>query len=122
MARVTDSLTDWWRRRRWSTPHYRTLRRYERMSDVPQLPQRRTVTIVGPPEREEWVVFTCPCGHQHRIVLNISTRRDPYWTLILREGGASVSPSIDSKTDERQCHFWLRAGKVHWVIETDRSL
>lgn len=119
---MIDSLTDWWRRRHWSTPRYSSTRRYERMRDVPQLPPRRTLAIVGPSGREQWVVFSCPCGHRHRLILNLSARRDPQWTLTLNEDEASLSPSIDSRTDERRCHFWLKAGKVHWALDLDRSL
>lgn len=118
---MIDSLTDQWRRRRWSRPRYTNVRRYARMSDLPQLPPRRTVVIVGPPEREQWVVFACPCGHQHRIVLNLSAHRDPRWTLTLTDDEVSLSPSIDSKTDQLRCHFWLRAGRVHWAVDQDRS-
>jgi len=118
---MIDSLTDQWRRRRWSTPRYTTVRRCARMSDLPQLPPRRTVIVVGPPEREQWVVFTCPCGHQHRIVLNLSAHRHPRWALTLDEDEPSLYPSIDSKTEQRRCHFWLKAGRVQWAVDQARS-
>jgi hypothetical protein len=117
---MTDTIIDWWRRRRWSTPRYITTCRYNLMSDVPELPPRRTVAIVGQPDRPKWLVFACPCGHAHRIAVNLSARRNPHWTLTTDDGAIGVWPSIDSLIPERRCHFWLKHGTVQWADDPPR--
>ena len=118
---MTDRIIDWWRRRQYSKPHYRKLVHFGRMSEVPELPGRRTLVIVGALDRPKWLVFACPCGHAHRVALNLSPARQPNWTIETDDKLITVWPSVDSVTAERRCHFWLRAGRVRWADEPSRS-
>jgi hypothetical protein len=95
---MTGGIVDWWRRRQWSTPHYKEIVHIPRMSQVPELPRRRTVVIVGTHDRPKWLVFACPCGHAHRIALNLAPSREPNWAIETDAGLITVRPSIDSLT------------------------
>jgi hypothetical protein len=82
--------------------------------DVPsQLPRRKIVLVGSPPK---WVVMACPCGHGHRIDLNLAHGDRARWNV---EGHKRpwISPSVDVKNPGRRCHFWLRDGQIHWVTK-----
>jgi hypothetical protein len=81
---------------------------------VPDLLDRHTIAVCGPPEAPKWAAFECPCGHGHRIVLNLQPEHRPRWRLSLIGQRPSLRPSVDSRLDLR-CHFWLTGGRVHWV-------
>lgn len=119
MAGVNDRLIDWWRRRRWTTPRYPNLTYVPSRSDLPELPARRTVVVVGNAECPKWAVFACPCGHVHAIAVNLSPARHPSWRLEVNEGRPTLSPSVDCLPEGRRCHFWLRRGRVQWVQDAD---
>jgi hypothetical protein len=112
---VSDALIDWWRRRRWTTPRYTRLVRVASRNDLPELPPRRNVAVVGGLERPKWAVFSCPCGHGHVIAVNLSPARRPVWELLADEKAPGLRPSVDSMNSGRRCHFWLREGRVQWV-------
>lgn len=112
---MRDRLIDWWRRRRWTKARYPRLDYFSSHSDVAELPPRRTLAVVGNPDLAKWAIFACPCGHGHSIILNLSPIRRSAWQLKVSKSGPSLYPSVDSLTDERRCHFWLRDGKVHWA-------
>jgi hypothetical protein len=115
---VIGSLIDWWRRRRVTRARFPHVVWVARRSELPDLPDRRVITIVGHPENPQWAVFACPCGHGHLIALNLSPRRRPVWRI---EGGSStpsIFPSVDSVWEGRRCHFWVRAGAVSWTRDS----
>lgn len=116
---MKDRVIDWWRRRRWTKARYSRLAYFSGRSEAPVLPPRRTLAIVGSPDRPKWAVFACPCGHGHSIVVNLSSTRGPVWRLKVEEGGPSLHPSVDALTGERRCHFYLRKGHVHWAADDD---
>lgn len=118
---MTDRLVDWWRRRRWTTARYPGVTYFSSRSEVPELPPRRTIAVVGSAERPKWAIFACPCGHGHAIAVNLSPARRPSWRLKAGEEGPSLRPSVDSLTDERRCHFWLREGRIQWARDDVRS-
>lgn len=119
MAPLKDRVIDWWRRRRWTKARYSRMAYFSGRSEAPELPPRRTLAVVGSPTRPKWAVFACPCGHGHSIALNLSSTRRPAWRLVVEDGEPSLHPSVDSLTDRRRCHFWLRDGHVHWVADID---
>lgn len=112
---MRDHVIDWWRRRRWTTARYVDITYVSSRTEVPELPARRSVMVVGSPERPKWIVFACPCGHGHDIAVNLAPARRPAWRLTHGGQGPTLHPSIDSLTAERRCHFWLRDGRVQWV-------
>ena len=69
--------------------------------------------LVG--EREKWVaVFTCPCGCQKPVWLNLLKGHRPRWSvLVSAKGLPTVSPSINRQVGCRS-HFFLRSGRIVW--------
>mgnify|MGYP006869464743 FL=1 len=114
MAHMT-ALVRWWRRRRWTAPRIKRIRKYERRSEVPaDLPCRTLAVVTGSPG---WAIFECPCGTPHtRIEVLLSPLRTDLstWRLDSTGAGPTLHPSIDA-SGERRCHFWLRDGRVTWV-------
>jgi hypothetical protein len=61
----------------------------------------------------KWLIFTCPCGCNQQIALNLMLSHSPHWKVEAQTRSIfSVHPSVDAT----QCgaHFWLRDGKVIW--------
>lgn len=119
---MKDRIIDWWRRRRWTKARYLRLAHYSSRSATPELPPRRTLAVVGSCSRPKWAIFACPCGHGHSIAVNLSSAQQPAWQLNVEADMPSLHPSVDSWTDGRRCHFWLRDGRVHWVADKSGSL
>lgn len=114
MSNLYGTLIDWWRRHRWSTPRIANVRRYDAASAMPARLPRRQIAVAGTPPT--WAALECPCGHGHRLMVRIRPHdRMHTWQITEQESGPSMQPSIDSVTDQRRCHFWLRDGRVHWV-------
>jgi hypothetical protein len=42
----------------------------------------------------------------------------PTWRVEQANGRVSLYPSVDA-LDLDRCHFWLRDGKVTWVVDRD---
>ncbi|WP_371878747.1 DUF6527 family protein [Conexibacter sp. DBS9H8] len=108
-------MIDWWRRRGWTSPRYTKQIIAVKRSELPDLPPRRAIAIVGAPDAPQWAVLACPCGHAHLIAVNLSPKRRPTWKLRIDNGRVSLAPSVDSRWGGRRCHFWLRAGVVTWA-------
>ena len=81
------------------------------MDSVPARPHARCIYLVGEPTRPKWVAFDCPCGHGHRIEINVGTRSP--WSVVIDPNGVTLTPSVDRK-DGRRCHFWLRHSRACW--------
>lgn len=111
----------WWH---WLPLPWRTWRlvgHVEAGDEVPDRLPRKGVVLVGPPERPSWLAFDCPCGHGHRLMVNLDSRRRPSWRVeSLRP--LSIRPSIDNITSERRCHFFLLRGKITWARDEWRSM
>lgn len=60
-----------------------------------------------------WIMFRCPCGQGHVISLPAAEGRQPQWRLSVREGRASLSPSVYQR---ELCfsHFWITDGEIRW--------
>jgi hypothetical protein len=92
---------------------YDAVKTAERLSDVPS-DTGSTIFLVKKDRRPVWAAFMCPCGAGHRLVLNLSKLRSPYWTVKVRDGRATVYPSI-SLGQGCQSHFWIWSNKVYWA-------
>jgi len=84
---------------------------------IPDVIPAKSACLIGDPANPKWIAFDCPCGRDHRLLLNLSRNRRPTWQLEGRKP-LSLRPSIDSVHDGRRCHFWLRAGHITWVKDT----
>ena len=81
----------------------------------PRIPPRRAYLVANATYRK-WLVFDCPCGNGHRIVLNLDSARRPAWSVRLSKAKAlTLSPSVDYRDDRRACHYVLSNGRVAWV-------
>ena len=110
MARL--SLISWWRRRHRGPWHVSSIV-YEADLIPRHLPSTEAV-LVGTASNLKWVVFDCPCGRGHRIMLNLSSSRWPRWT-VHRESPLTLWPSVDVVVDNERCHYVIDNGRVDWV-------
>lgn len=99
------------RRRQLRASRYPSIRVVPELEDVPDRPHPRRVYLIGSRDRPKWVAFDCPCGHGHRIEINVG-RRSP-WSAQIGAAGVTLSPSVD-RLDGRRCHFWMRDSRVRW--------
>jgi hypothetical protein len=84
--------------------------------EVPKALPRTGAVLVGTRTRPKWVVFDCPCGRGHRIMLNTDKGRAPCWTTTVK-GALTISPSVDYAAPAQRCHYFIRNGRVKWVGE-----
>ena len=88
------------------------------VADIPDsIPKRRGV-ITGAPGHVKWVVFDCPCGRGHRVMLNLDPAHRPRWHI----GQASpltLYPSVYERSPVGHCHYVVREGRVTWIERTD---
>lgn len=89
------------------------------MSDVPKQPGA-TIFVVGT-ENNKWVVLECPCGCRDRIDVNLMATRSPYWRLTLKDGKATLYPSLWRPDTSCGSHFWIRNSSVKWIAEEDSA-
>ena len=85
--------------------------------ELPETLPRRGVVLVGASSRPQWAVFDCPCKNDHRLMLNLDTRRYPCWQII-ESRPLSIRPSIDAASDVGRCHFVVRRGRIRWASST----
>lgn len=93
------------------------------MDEVPERIRRRRAFVVATETRRKWLVFDCPCGHGHRVLLNLDRARRPFWTVRTTKRGAfTLRPSVDYRDGRRSCHYFVSEGRVEWVApETDST-
>ena len=86
------------------------------MDDVPAHIRPRRAYLVATATHHKWLVFDCPCGTGHRIVLNLDRARRPTWAVRLcKRGALTLHPSVDYRDDRLACHYVLWNGRVEWV-------
>ncbi len=84
--------------------------------DVPKTLPRTGAVLVGNRARPKWIVFDCPCGRGHRIMLNTDRARTPCWSTTV-SGTLTISPSVDYTGPAQRCHYFIRNGRINWVPE-----
>lgn len=73
---------------------------------------RSAVVVMDP--FPKWVYLRCPCGCREVVMLSLSERRRPRWTLKQDWlGRPTLWPSVHRLAGCRS-HFWLRRGTVEW--------
>lgn len=82
--------------------------------DVPAELRRRTAVLVAKGDVEQWLIFDCPCGARHRVMLNLDPTSRPAWRIIDRQR-LTLRPSVDEVTEHGRCHYFINKGKVIWV-------
>ena len=76
--------------------------------------------VVGQPGKFKWAILMCPCGCGERLDVCLMPSARPRWELTLREGRASLSPSIWVPRERCGSHFWLQRNKIIWCRSDDR--
>lgn len=93
---------------------WRIVATVEAADEIPERLPARGAVIVGSLERPKWLAFDCPCKTGHRIMVTLDPAHRPHW--VIKNGRKlSVSPSIDYRTAERNCHYFVTNGKVIWA-------
>jgi hypothetical protein len=100
-------------------PHILNVHSVERVSEIPD-DIGRDVYVVERGGRQSWLVVSCLCEEQHRLMVNLLETKWPRWRVSMRSGRLSVFPSIWLK-DECESHFWIRDGNVHDVGASDEN-
>lgn len=86
------------------------------VDDVPSRISKRRAYLVKTAALRKWLVFDCPCGAGHRIMLNLDESRAPHWRLTLSANRQiTISPSIDYHDSSRHCHYSMHKGRVIWA-------
>lgn len=113
----SNRLRRWLRRRGIYTGRLRRVAYVATQAELPDVPRASEMAVVGTTEAPKWLLIDCPCGYGHTILLPLSRRMQPHWSLeISGAGRPSVHPSIDRNRDEGvRCHFWIRDGEVQWA-------
>ena len=62
----------------------------------------------------KWLAFDCPCRTGHRIIVPLDRAAKPRWSII-RENPLTVGPSFDSRMNRKNCHFFIRDGRIEWA-------
>ena len=79
-----------------------------------------SLIVVGGKDYQKWAYFKCPCGCGETIMLSLSKRTRPSWTVSIdSRGRPTVNPSVRQVAG---CfsHFWVQAGQVVWCRDTGR--
>lgn len=79
------------------------------------------VYVVGDRAFQKWATFRCPCGCGDTIMLSLSQKRRPSWTVVSDWlGRPTLDPSV-RQTGGCYSHFWLRRGSIEWCADTGKS-
>ncbi len=103
----------WWNR---FTLPWRVVGEVDSADEVPEeLPYRGAVVVVSG-TTPKWIAFDCPCSEPHRVLLNLDPSRYPSWRIRRgKKGQLSISPSVSSFENGRNCHYFIREGRVLWA-------
>lgn len=97
---------------------FRRVERLPKRSALPRPLRPDTIYIVGEPE--QWLVFLCPCSHDHDIALAIGN--GGAWRLAAkRRRRPTIHPSVNARGPGRRCHYWVTDGRVHWCTDSYAS-
>jgi hypothetical protein len=106
-----DTFTNWLIRLFGKGPTYA----WQRVDDLPDTLERRTVYLVGDGPEPWSAAMVCPCGCGARIALSLVKEDKPSWKARLSpEGKVTLEPSV-WRTKGCRSHFVLRNGRVHWA-------
>lgn len=100
--------------RRWRRRDY--IDQVKFLGSMSELPRRlgSSLYVVGG-DIPKWAILACPCGCGERIDVNLMQSRRPCWQLLLKDGKATLKPSLWVPADKCGSHFWLRKNCINWV-------
>lgn len=82
--------------------------------DVPELLPRRRAVLVGSAARPKWLVFDCPCGAGHRVMVTLDPDSWPRWHVD-KLNPLTLRPSVDETHPVGHCHYVIHGGRIRWV-------
>ena len=92
------------------------------VSDHPsrdELPKNQ-VLVVGGPGFKKWAYLKCPCGCGDFIMLSLSKKTTPRWSVSLDFfNRPTIYPSI-RQTSRCMSHFWVKKGNVRWCEDSGK--
>ncbi len=109
-----------WFRQYLTKPHFKEVTFVSRVSEIPD-DIKRTAYIVERGRRKLWLVFDCPCNSGHRLTVNLSEERKPFWSVKIRKHKLSVSPSIWLH-NECQSHFWIENSGIVYTQDSRQRI
>lgn len=110
MANVKISWWQWIPIFRW-----RIVATVDDADEIPVKLPLRGATLVGTLKQPKWIAFDCPCGKNHRLLINLASSRSPFWR-VLNEFPLTLSPSVDFHGKIR-CHYFITNGVTVWAKE-----
>ncbi|MEP7372350.1 MAG: DUF6527 family protein [Chitinophagaceae bacterium] len=85
------------------------------VEELPKTIKKRKVYVLTNGGYPWQLNFTCPCGCQVLLHINLLQEMSPYWTYEIDiKKRMSLRPSIHRKVG-CQSHFFLTNGKIRWV-------
>jgi hypothetical protein len=76
--------------------------------------------VVGNAKFQKWALMRCPCGCGETIVLSLSRKQRPSWSVDVDWlGRPTLEPSI-RQTAGCFSHFWLKGGALSWCADTGK--
>ena len=113
------NLFEWWRSLSLPWQTWRIVGCVGAADEIPDQLPRKGVVLVGLPECATWAAFDCPCSWEHRVMLNLDNSRYPVWSVTSRKP-LTIHPSVDDLSVGRQCHFFIRRGRIRWANSDPR--
>ncbi len=95
-------------------PSWRLVMLVNAADEVPQRLPHSGVVLVGSRRNPKWLVFDCPCGTGHRIMLDLEPTHFPHWRVTTRPR-LTVWPSVDCRGADRHCHYLIKRGRIIWI-------
>jgi Family of unknown function (DUF6527) len=93
---------------------WRIVSTVEAADEIPKRLPSTGAVIVGSLKSPKWLAFDCPCKTGHRIMVTLDPAHRPHW-VIKDIKKLSISPSVDYRTPEKRCHYYVNNGKIQWV-------
>lgn len=113
MAEIKFSWWEWIPIHRW-----RVVGIVEAADEIPEKIPKNGAILVGTRKHPKWLAFDCPCRSGHRIMLNTDPGRRPFWS-VQEYSSLTVYPSVDFKSHNVRCHYFIRNGRISWVHGRD---
>lgn len=111
--RAFKGILQWWGRCR-RRHHISGVKQVGTMSEAPEA-LGALLVIVGPPHTPKWALLQCPCRCGNRIDVNLSSARRPCWEVQVRDGRATLEPSLRRPKGTCESHFFVEDNKIIWV-------
>jgi hypothetical protein len=90
--------------------------RYERVEDLPDHLEAKTLYVAGEEPYTWAAALLCPCGCGEVIQLNLLKQARPCWRVRLdRRGLVTLRPSV-WRTKGCRSHFVIRKSRVEWCF------